>query len=137
MGILIVKPISWWKKVNWSLEQRDCSFDRLSLNSRKIINSMFLALVQGVENGYGGDNSKARFQSYLKFSAVNGRFPQPPVTMPIQTGLSILDGNHRVYSLTFMQSTPDTELQKHGVERPSVDQSVWVAKHQDGEVLES
>jgi hypothetical protein len=133
---IIVKPISWWKKVNWSQEQRDCSFDNLSLNSRKIMNAMFLALVQGVDNGYGGDNSQARFQSCLKFLAVKGRFPRPPVTMQIDTGLSILDGNHRVYSLTFLQSTPDAELKKLGIERPSALQSVWVGTHEDGEVLE-
>jgi hypothetical protein len=35
-----------------SQEQRDCSFNDLSLNSRKIMNAMFLALVQGVDNGW-------------------------------------------------------------------------------------
>jgi hypothetical protein len=104
---IITKPVYWWKKVAWSLEQRDCSLDKLSVNSRKIMNSMYLALVRGIENGYGGDNSWARFQSSLRFLAINGRFPRPPVTMPIKTGLSVLDGNHRVYALTFMQSLPD------------------------------
>ena len=133
---IIVKPVSWWSKVTWSLEQRDCSFDSLSVNSRKIMNSMFAALVLGIENGYGGDNSKKRFESCLSFLAVNGRFPRAPVTMPIEGGLSILDGNHRVYSLTFMQSVPEAELKKQGIERPKVVQDVWVATHQDGEVLD-
>jgi len=134
---IIVKPLSWWKKVGWSSERRDCGFHALSLNSQKIMNAMFLAIVQGVDNGYGGDNSRQRFQSCLRFLAVNGRFPRPPVTMPIDSGLSILDGNHRVYSLTFMRSMTDADLEKNKVQRPSVEQEVWIAKHQDGELLES
>jgi len=134
---IIVKPVSWWKKVTWTKESRDCSFDALSLNSRKIMNSMFEALVLGIENGYGGDNSKKRFESCLSYLAVKGQFPRVPVTMPIETGLSILDGNHRVYSLTFLQSVPEPELKKQGITRPSVIQDVWVAKHADGEVLDS
>jgi hypothetical protein len=134
---IIVKPLSWWKKVRWSSERRDCGFDALSLNSRKIMNAMYLAFVRGVDNGYGGDNSQQRFQSCLRFLAVNGRFPRPPVTMPIDSGLSILDGNHRVYSLIFMQSMTDADLEKNRVQRPSVEQEVWIAKHLDGEMLES
>ncbi|MCA1386069.1 MULTISPECIES: hypothetical protein [unclassified Bradyrhizobium] len=57
--------------------------------------------------------------------------------MPIEGGLSILDDNHRVYSLTFMQSVPEAELNKHGIERPKVIQDVWVATHRDGETLDS
>jgi hypothetical protein len=57
--LLLTHPISWWKDVTWTLETRDCSFDKLSMDARRTMNSMYDALVDGVENGFGGDNSFA------------------------------------------------------------------------------
>lgn len=52
------------------------------------MNKMFQALIEGADNGYGGDNSPERFQRQLRFLALNGKFERPPVTFPIATGLS-------------------------------------------------
>jgi hypothetical protein len=57
--LLLTNPISWWKDVTWTLETRDCSFDKLSIDARQTMNSMYDALVDGVKNGFGGDNSLA------------------------------------------------------------------------------
>jgi hypothetical protein len=64
--ILITHPVAWWKDVTWKLETCDCGFDKLSLDGRKTVNGMFKALIESEENGFGGDNSLARFQRQLK-----------------------------------------------------------------------
>ena len=55
-GLLLTHPIAWWRNVTWKLENRDCDFDQLSIDARQTMNKMNEALVDGVDNGYGGDN---------------------------------------------------------------------------------
>jgi hypothetical protein len=131
--ILITHPITWWKNVTWTLESRNCSFHKLSVDARNTMNKMYEALVDGDDNGYGGDDSPARFQRQLRFLALNGEFERPPVLFPIPTGLSPLDGNHRLFALHIALQMSDEELAKYKVKRPSASQSVWVASHKDGE----
>jgi hypothetical protein len=58
---IITNPVSWWQNVTWALEARDCSFNKLSVATRIIVNKMYQALIDGVDNGYGGDNCPERF----------------------------------------------------------------------------
>ncbi|MBN8993027.1 MAG: hypothetical protein J0H42_32745 [Rhizobiales bacterium] len=131
--LLLTHPISWWKDVTWKREPRDCSFEKLSIDARKTMNSLYKALVEGEDNGFGGDNSPARFQRQLGILVVSGEFERPPVLFPIASGLSPLDGNHRLFALQTALNTPDEYLAKHNVKRPSASQSVWIASHKDGE----
>jgi hypothetical protein len=39
--LLLTHPITWWKGVAWTQETRDCSFDKLSIDARKTMNSMY------------------------------------------------------------------------------------------------
>jgi hypothetical protein len=132
-SLLLTHPISWWKDVTWTLDVRDCSFDHLSVDARKTMNSLYKALVEGEDNGFGGDNSLARFQRQLNILVVTGNFERPPVLFPIASGLSPLDGNHRLFALQSAINTPDEYFARHGVSRPSTSQSVWIASHKDGE----
>jgi hypothetical protein len=131
--LLLTHPISWWRDVTWTLETRDCSFDKLSMDARRTMNSMYDALVDGVENGFGGDNSFARFQRQLGILATTGKFERPPVLFPIASGLSPLDGNHRIFAHHVSQMMSDQDLAKYKVNRPPATQSVWFASHKDGE----
>jgi hypothetical protein len=132
-GILLTHPLSWWKNVTWTAETRDCGFDELSVDGRKTMNGMCKALVEGEDNGFGGDDSVERFQRQLRILALGGKFERPPVLFPIASGLSPLDGNHRLFALQFALQMPDEELAKYKVKRPSASQIVWVASHKDGE----
>ncbi len=136
-ALLITNPLEWWKKVSWKLEDADCSFDKLSTNTQDIVLKMFDALVIGNKNGFEGDNSSERFQQALKHLGLTGRFFSPPVTMAIDSGLSFLDGNHRIFAHFVSQVTPDVELEKYKLKRPGSIQKVWLGSHEDGEVLES
>jgi hypothetical protein len=136
-GLLIMKPIRWWKDVSWKLEDTDCGFDKLSTNTQDIMLKMFDALVNGKKNGFEGDNSAERFRQALRHLGLTGSFYSPPVTTLIDSGLSCLDGNHRMFAHFVMQMTPDEELAKNKIARPAALQKVWVGCHKDGEVLEN
>jgi hypothetical protein len=131
--LLLTNPISWWKDVTWTLETHDCSFIKLSIDARRTMNSMYDALVEGVENGFGGDNSLARFQRRLGILATTGKFERPPVLFPIASGLSPLDGIHRIFAHHLSQMMSDEDLAKYQVDRPTATQSVWIASHKNGE----
>jgi hypothetical protein len=131
--LLLTHPIAWWKDVTWTAETRDCSFDNLSIDARKTMNSMFKALIQGEDNGFGGDNSQARFERQLNILVLTGKFERPPVLFPITSGLSPLDGNHRLFAHVFAMQMSDEDLAKNKVKRPSPSQSVWIASHKNGE----
>jgi hypothetical protein len=132
-GLLLTHPIAWWRNVTWKLENRDCDFDQLSIDARQTMNKMYEALVDGVDNGYGGDNSPARFQRQLRILAITGKFEKPPVLFPIASGLSPLDGNHRLFAHHIARQMSDEDLAKYKVKRPSTSQSVWIASHKSGE----
>jgi len=75
--MLLTHPITWWKDVTWALELRDCSFDNLSFDARKTMNSLYKALIEGEDNGFGGDNSPARFQRQSGILVKTGNFERP------------------------------------------------------------
>jgi hypothetical protein len=131
--LLLTHPISWWKDVAWKQETRDCSFDKLSIDARKTMNSMYKALIEGEDNGFGGDDSPARFRRQLRILASTGKFERPPVLFPIASGLSPLDGNHRIFAHHIALQMPDADIAKYKVQRPAASQSVWIATHKDGE----
>jgi hypothetical protein len=131
--LLLTHPISWWKDVTWTQETRDCSFDKLSIDARKTMNSMYKALIEGEDNGFGGDDSPARFQRQLRILASTGKFERPPMLFPIASGLSPLDGNHRIFAHHIALQMSDEDLAKYKVQRPAASQSVWIATHKNGE----
>jgi len=131
--LLLTHPVSWWKDVTWTKEDRDCSFDNLSVDGRRTMNNMFKALILGEDNSFGGDNSPARFQRQLAIVVQTGKLERPPVLFPIESGLSPLDGNHRLFALQTALNTPEEEFAKRNLKRPSATQQVWIAKHKNGE----
>jgi len=133
--ILGEKPLAWWRQVTWELKDVDCSFEKLSLNSRKIVNQMLAEHIDGKGPFFGGvdPSSKRRFLSAVAFVAKNGKFPRPLLGMQVPSGLSILDGNHRIAAHAMLRATPDNQFEKFNVDRPSAEQAVWVGSHTDGE----
>jgi NAD(P)-dependent dehydrogenase (short-subunit alcohol dehydrogenase family) len=56
--------LSWWKLVNWKLEEHAVNFDVLANNTRRIVLDMIAGHVNGVPNVYlGWRESKVRFLS--------------------------------------------------------------------------
>jgi hypothetical protein len=135
--ILGDKPIAWWKNVAWQLQTVDCSFETLSVNTRSIVSKMYDAQMRGVRSSYSDENTTKRFKSALYNLLHNGVFPKPLIAMQIETGLSILDGNHRIAAHFASQKMPADQLQEKGLQQPSREQEVWIGRHSGGEVLES
>jgi hypothetical protein len=65
--------------------------------------------------------------------ALTGKFERPPVLFPIASGLSPLDGNHRLFAHHIALQMSDEDLAKYNVKRPPASQSVWIASHKNGE----
>lgn len=134
---IIVKPIAWWRNVDWKLENIDCSFEHLSANTKTIVAKMFAAQIGGKRiPSYDDENTKKRFKEALHFLLHNGSFPKPLIAMQIDTGLSILDGNHRIAAHFASQKMHAEQLQAKGMQRPPKEQQVWIGTHSAGEVLE-
>lgn len=132
--ILGGRPIAWWKRVAWTLEERDISFPRLSDGTRRIINGMMDGHVEGNSNLYTQDpSSRGRFLSALEYIAKQGRLPKPLIAMQLPDGLSVLDGNHRVSALFACQAGREHIMKLGGVVPPNEHQ-IWIGIHDAGEV---
>lgn len=130
--ILGGRPLSWWKKVTWNLEERDINFDALCQGTKRIVTNMVDGHVNGTLNLYSAD-SDIRFRSALAQIAKTGTLPRPLVVMQLKDGLSVIDGNHRVAALCTCQAGA-TEICKEGRLAPSPEQQVWLGTHPTGEV---
>src|SRR5260370_9078139 len=90
-------------------------------------------MMEGVEKGFGREHSPARFQRQLRIVALTGKFERPPVLFPIASGLSPMDGNHRLFAHHIALQMPDEHLAKYNVNRPPASQSVCIASHKNVE----
>jgi hypothetical protein len=131
--ILGEKPLEWWSEVSWQLQKTDCSFSKLSNGSRRTVQQMLAAHVDGVTNLYGKlDGEKERFKPALRHIIKHGSFPRPIVTVATPSGLTVVDGNHRMAAFVASQSAEDELLKRVGANRPSAEQEIWVGTHADG-----
>jgi hypothetical protein len=130
--ILGGRPLSWWKNVTWSLEEREVDFGRLCQGTKRIVNNMIDGHINGNPNLYSAD-SDVRFRSALSHIAKTGTLPRPLVVMQLRDGLSVIDGNHRVAALCTCQAGA-AEIAKKGGVAPLLKQQVWLGAHSTGEV---
>ena len=133
----ITNPLPWWKNVEWRLEVADCGIEKLSTSTSQIALKINLALIQGIKNVWGDDDTRQRFNSALQHILKQETFPKPLVAMRIQSGLSVLDGNHRIAAHFHSQSVPERVLNKLGVRRPPCEQEIWIGSHKLGEMLDT
>jgi hypothetical protein len=134
--VLGEKNLDWWKKVDWKLDQTDCSFGNLANGTRHIIRKMLAAHIDGEENAYSA--APDRFLGQLKHILTNGKFPKPVVIVPVKSGLSVVDGNNRIaaHACALSPDMPADLLAKFGGQLPSPMQQVWRGTHRDGEMIE-
>ena len=96
--ILIHRPLSFWRTVEW--EKRRVSLNGLSLEARSLgqIQGLLDANVRGVRNIYAEQipNTSDRFRSIVRYLQHHGRLPRPPVLFRTGFQYEILDGNHRL-----------------------------------------
>jgi hypothetical protein len=133
--ILGEKNLDWWKKVNWKLEETDCSFGKLARGTQNTIQNMLASHIDGEENAYGADPE--RFFNQLVYVLKHGKFCKPIAVVPVESGLSVVDGNNRIaaHACVLSASFPAEFARKGSVQLPSQVQRVWRGTHQDGEML--
>jgi hypothetical protein len=56
------------------------------------------------------------------------------LAMNVPSGLTILDGNHRIGAFCVVQAMPDAAFERLQKKRPSLEQEVWIGTHASGEV---
>jgi hypothetical protein len=133
-NILGRRPLSWWERIDWHLEERGVNFNALCAGTRRIVNALIDGHLNDTPNIYSvGDNSKTRFFDALGSIAKNGIFSYPIITVRLDDGLSVLDGNHRVAALCACQAYPEIIRDKGG-HPPAEKQPIWVGTHTAGEV---
>jgi hypothetical protein len=133
--ILGEKDLEWWKKVDWKLEETDCSFSKLARGTQNTIQKMLAAHIDGEDNAYGEDPEK--FFRQLKHILKQGKFSKPIAVIPVKSGLSVIDGNNRIasHACAVSESLPAEFIQEIGGQLPSKVQQVWWGTHHDGETL--
>ncbi len=134
---IITNPLSWWKNVAWKLDVTDCGIEKLSTNTSQIVLKINIALINGIKNVWGDDGTRQRFNSALQYIMKHGSFPKPLIAMRIPSGLSVLDGNHRIAAHFHSQNVPESLLKKLGVQRPAREQEIWMGVHSLGETLDT
>jgi hypothetical protein len=133
--ILDSKPLTWWSNVVWQLQTIDCSFDNLAIGTKRIVIEMSSAHLNGANNIYGAMvDSRERFGRALQYIMQYGSFPRALVGMRIASGLSVLDGNHRIAAHFVTQSMASDDLERRGLRRPSQAQRVWMGTYCGGKV---
>jgi Ribosomal protein L7/L12 dimerisation domain len=129
-GILGGRPLSWWKKVSWKKETVKCTPAKLSDKSRAIV----IATIAEINNRTADAETQRRFKRAMDYILDNGVFPGVIVVMNVPSGLTLLDGNHRMSAFCGAQLMTDAAFERLQKKRPALEQDVWVGKHADGDV---
>ena len=129
-GILGGRPLSWWKRVSWKKEIVACDPAKLSNKSRGIVKTM----ITKIGSGRADAETKRRYQNALHHILDHGVFPGAIVAMNVPSGLTILDGSHRMGAFCGAQLMPDAFFEKLKKKRPLLEQEVWIGTHADGEL---
>jgi hypothetical protein len=134
--VLAEKELDWWKKVDWELEEADCSFPNLASGTRRTVQKMIDAHIGGEKNAYGA--APERFHTQLNHVLSHGKFMKPIVVVPVKSGLSVIDGNNRIAAHAYASSKlmTDEMLMERGGKRPTATQLTWRGAHREGEAIE-
>jgi len=128
--ILGHRPVSWWREVTWKLETTDCSHEKLSLATQRIVNQMIAEVGRKIVE----DATRRRFNNAFQDILNTGGFPSPLIAMRMADGLSVIDGNHRVSAFCGVQLMRDERFQDLGKQRPAREHEIWIGTHSRGEV---
>jgi hypothetical protein len=127
--ILGGRPLSWWREVTWKKETVNCGLAGLSQKSKGIVNDM----IAEIGNGTADAVTKRRFQRATQYILDHAAFPNPVIAMRIPSGLSILDGNHRMGAFCGAQLMSDAWFEKMKKKRAALEQEVWIGTHSGGQ----
>jgi hypothetical protein len=107
-----------------------CDMASLALKTKGIAAKM----IKDIASGAADAVTKRRYRQALKPILDNGAFFKPLVAMELDTGLLVLDGNHRIGAFCGAQIRPESWFEKQKKNRPPVEQEAWIGTHPQGEI---
>jgi hypothetical protein len=127
--ILGARPLSWWREVTWKKEKIMCDLASLSTKSRRIVDEM----IREINSGKADASTKRRFRDAYHYILNNATFPKPVLAMKVPTGLTVLDGSHRMGAFCALQKMPDENFERLRLKKAAPEQEVWLGTHARGE----
>jgi hypothetical protein len=127
--ILGHRPLPWWREVTWTLEKTDCSFAGLAPSTKAIV----IRMLTEKTNGTIDKDTRRRFDRAVDHILNNAVFEETPVAARLASGLSILDGNHRITAFCWLQMMTAEQFEELGFRKPALEQDVWIGTHSRGE----
>lgn len=91
-----------------------------------------MTMIGGI--GKADAETRRRYQNALHYILDYGVFPGAIVAMKVPSGLTILDGSHRMGAFCGAQMMPDEFFEKRGKKRAALEQEIWIGSHSGGEV---
>lgn len=101
-GLLLNRPLSWWKGVYWTEAQSPLTLDALCKEDRITQAEMAGAYFGGKHNSYSQiESGPHRVFSALDYLRESGSLPRPIVVLETAGGgLTAVDGSHRLCALS-------------------------------------
>lgn len=96
--LLAGRPISYWRRVEWRLEELAPERMTLTVDCKNLIGQIVRAHELGEKNPYSefiGDDANERFHRLISFLRTKGNLPRPPIILNHGGLYEIMDGNHR------------------------------------------
>jgi hypothetical protein len=128
--LLARRSLHYWRQIDWRLENRTLHESELDAKSLGTVQSLIAAYIHGETNIYSAEigDGQQRFAQLARFTLANGSMPVPPVLIEEPTGLTIMDGNHRITALFVCRqlSIYDPEKVRANGVFPQSDHAVWV-----------
>jgi hypothetical protein len=123
------RPLSWWRNVAWKKETVKCDLASLSDKARGDVAD----IIAVVNSGKADEVTKRRFNNAFRWILNDATFPRPVIVMKIPSGLSILDGSHRIAAFCALQCFPQEKFEQLKVRKAAAEQEVWMGTHSSGE----
>ncbi len=129
---LIVRPLSWWRPVAWTLEERPFP-NCLTRSDMLVQRKMFAGYFRGEQNAFARqiDTGPDRALNSLRYISEHNEFPRHPIALEAPNGLIVLDGAHRVLALLIGLGLwrLNGKLAEIARVRPKAEQALWVGRH--------
>lgn len=96
-GILSMKPIAFWARVQWRFEESALEFDELNADTQQTLLRLGEAVYCGKQNEFSEiTDGKQRLAKILAHTITHGCIPSVLVFLEEGSKLSVIDGHHRL-----------------------------------------
>ncbi len=106
-GILSMKPLAFWARVQWRFEESTLEFDELNVESQQRLLGLGDAHYCGKQNEYSEiTDGKERLLSIFQYVFQRGNIPSYIIFLQEGSELSVVDGHHRLVAY-FLNQKPE------------------------------